>query len=133
MEASYNHKGTYPSFETHASLYLSQEEYTNRINDILSLPGLSTSKVYVNSLMRIGGDVILWAESDGMGKPRFFCQSLKLIYGTNKITDLPLKSIGYSTRSDQFKIVKPVGVTDLDAYENIFDCFEKNKFFHNLI
>lgn len=132
MEASYNHKGVAPLFETHAVLYLSQEEYTNRIDEILKLPGLDTAKGYVNSLIRIGGDVILWAELDGLGRPRFFCQSLKLIYGTNKITDLPLKSIGYSTRSDQFEIVKQVGVTVLDIYKNILDCFEKNKFFYNL-
>jgi len=119
--------------ETHAVLYLTQEEYESRINEILDMPGPDTAKGYMNSLVRIGGDVIMWAEEDGMGKPRFFCQSMKSIYGVNKISGLPLKSDGYATSSDGFEIIKQVGVTNIYSYKNLYDCFEKNKFFHNLI
>ena len=117
--------------EAHAVLYLTQEEYVNRIDEILEMPGFDTAKGYVNSLIRIGGDVIMWAEEDGVGKIRFFCQSMRSIYGVDKITNLPIKSVGY-TAADRFKIVKRIGVTRLDSYKNIYDCFEKNKFFHNL-
>lgn len=116
--------------ETHAVLYLTQEEYANHIDEILKLPGLDIAKGYVNSLIRIGGDVIIWMEEDGMGKPRFFCQSMKSIYGVNKISNLPLKSENYATSSDRFEIVKRIGTVNIGIYENLFECF---RFIRNLI
>lgn len=116
--------------ETHAVLYLTQEEYANRIDEILKLLGFDTAKGYINSLIRIGGDVIVWMEEDGMGKPRFFCQSMKLIYGVNKISNIPLKSKNYATSPDRFEIVKRIGTVNIDIYKNFFECF---RFIRNLI
>ena len=113
--------------ETHAVLYLTQEEYANRIDEILKLPGFDTAKEYINSLIRIGGDVIVWMGEDGMGKPRFFCQSMKLIYGVNKISNIPLKSEKFAT---SFEIVKRIGTVNIDLYKNFFECF---RFIRNLI
>jgi len=112
-----------PKIEDHTVLYLTQEEYANHIDEILKLPGLDTAKEYVNSLIRIGGDVIMWMEEDGMGKPRFFCESMKLIYGVNKISNLPLKAKNYATSPDRFEIVKRIGTVNIDIYKNLFECF----------
>lgn len=132
MEAIHGKSGlnSKPWSETYAVLYLTQEEYANHIDEILKLPGFDTAKGYVNSLIRIGGDVILWMEEDGMGKPRFFCQSMKLIYGVNKISNIPLKSKNYATSPDRFEIVKRIGTVNIDIYKNFFECF---RFIRNLI
>ena len=126
------HKSGIESPKNYAALYINKEDFASRLAEIGTLPGLDKSYPYLQNIIDEDSDGLIWAE-EWAGKPSFHCLGLKSTFDVDRITKIPLRHPNHDYRFDRFEIIKWAGVVNIDDYKDIYDCFEKNKFFHNLI